>query len=204
VVEMARADVDSQSGVSQRLTIDAGANLPTASLLYRTDAGTGSTLAIFVTDDVTTTRVASAPTGEGGWRQLWGDVTPWVGKTVTLTVSLLQPAGQLGSQVVVDEVSLGSWTTPHVTSVAPREVSGIGPTEVTLIGENLFEATIVKVDDAPVPVAWVDPHTVIITVPEGLSLGLHSIWVLNPAGEVAVLRGVLRVGRGTFLPVARR
>jgi len=56
----------------------------------------------------------------------------------------------------------------------------------------------VAIDDEPLPagvVALVDPHSIAIEIPSGLSLGLHDITVTSPSQEQSTLQDALMTAR---------
>ncbi len=79
-----------------------------------------------VNDGQSTTPVLSFSENTGGWSHAWTDLTPWAGKTITLTFVVHQVAGFPQTWAYLDEVSIGS-SYPDVwvsESVAPRARPG--------------------------------------------------------------------------------
>jgi uncharacterized repeat protein (TIGR01451 family) len=96
--------------LSQSLTIPAGRDAPVLCLLHRqrmTQPNGATGLRVTLSDGVTTTLLLSA-TESGGRVPAYADVQPWAGQQVTVTVGLLQAAGEPYARLYLDEVTLGS------------------------------------------------------------------------------------------------
>jgi len=198
-----RSEQAGDSAIHQRVTIPRDLHRPTLSVMYQlygAAPGSSSGFEIRITDELTTT-VAFSATTSMPWSLAWADLQPWSGKTVTVTLTAHQAAGDPYVHLFLDEVSLGSWLTPVVQAVSPSSVEAWTSTTVTITGENFIETPAVRLDQTPVEgVRWVDEHSLQVTVPSELPPGLYDVWVMNPGGQENVLPFGLKVGRQVYLP----
>lgn len=96
---------------SQAVTIPVTMTSPVVSFLYDFGgvvAGDGSSFQVKLTTNTGTTTLLSSTQGTNGWQQVWFNVSPWVGQTITLTFQLNQTANRPVAWVYVEEISLGT------------------------------------------------------------------------------------------------
>jgi uncharacterized repeat protein (TIGR01451 family) len=107
----ATAELAGDSAISQSVQVPEGSGPPTLSFLYRL-TGSSSTgdrgLGIAVSDEVSATEIVTLTVDTTDWTHAWVDMTPWAGKTLTLTLSVHQTAGEPAVRALLDEISLGS------------------------------------------------------------------------------------------------
>ncbi len=188
-------------GIRQQVQVPAASDKPTLSFFARTDPAGGS-LALL--------RVTLTP--EGGpaadlalnwsqgpiWSHAWADLSAWAGKTAVLTFAFQHPGGDNVPTIDVDEVSVGGWHMPRITSVtAPVGMTG----SLTIKGENFEPGATVTVD-VPLATTFVSSTELTAVLTPGAKPGLRGVWVKNPGGEEAL--AVVRFGLPTFLPLLGR
>ncbi len=191
------------SQLRQSVTIPAILHQPTLSFLYQLsgEGMHGSALSLLVHEGLTTTTVFST-SAASGWQLGWADLTPWQGKTVTVTFQSTQAVGDQYLQATVDRVALGSWRTPRPQALSPTALPwGTGGT-LTVTGTNFIATPQVFVGDRALSNGrLVDAATVSATLPADLPPGRYTVWVVNPGGERNAVPMVLAVGEESFLPV---
>lgn len=140
----------------------------------------------------------------GEWQHAWIDLQPYAGRAVSVSFVLRPEAGQPHQRVLLDEVSLGSWLTPQAMRVTPsRIVAGAPATTVVISGVNFQSTPAVRLDDTLLAgVEWLGSGAVRATLPAGLAIGSHDVWVTNPDGRESTLVGGVRVGPSLYLPLA--
>jgi hypothetical protein len=130
------------------------------------------------------------------WSHAWADLGAWAGKSAVLTFAFVHPGGDNVAPIDVDEVSVGGWHTPRITSVVrPDGMTG----EVKIQGENFEPGATVRVDDTALTTTFVDSTKLTAELPAGVKTGLRPLWVTNPGGEEAL--STIRVGASSFLPL---
>ncbi len=105
------ADHGSNSSLAQVVALPGGMATPTLSFLYQLAGAAGpggNGLEVKLDDGIAATTVLSITQSTTGWTHAWADLTPWAGKTITLTFALHQVAGFPQTWASLDEVSLGS------------------------------------------------------------------------------------------------
>jgi hypothetical protein len=132
----------------------------------------------------------------------------WSGKQITVTFTLHQGAGDPLAYLDLDDISLGSWLTPVIEAASPNEIHDpqTNPA-ITITGENFIQQPAVFIDQSqvdPANVAWLDEHTLVVTLPAGMFIGKHDLKVTNPGGPAAFLPGGFRVGWALFMPIMSR
>lgn len=189
-----------EATAARQVTLGASLHRPTLGLTYRhTDLTATLALHVQAVGGTPNTVTQTLPPGVG-WQRAWMDLTSFAGQTLTVTVSL---QGAPGSWPVADfdEIVLGSWTTPLVTSVSPAVLdapSGV----VTLVGDNFMGTPTVTLGGVTTPVAVVDAQHLSVTIPASLGYGRHAVVVTNPDGFATTSTHGLQIGRGVlFLPV---
>lgn len=97
------------STLSQSVTIPAGMSHPTLTFMKRVlgNADDGALVAVRVREGANPPQ-EFAIAGDARWSFDWVDMTPWRGKTVTVSFVVEQPADQPAAQLYLDSVTLGS------------------------------------------------------------------------------------------------
>jgi uncharacterized repeat protein (TIGR01451 family) len=99
------------SQIAQRITLAAGGNAPTLSLLYLLDGAapnSGSSLLVQVVTGSGATTLFSTTASVNTWTHRWFDLSAWAGQTITLTANVQQAANRLCTWGYLDEVTIGS------------------------------------------------------------------------------------------------
>jgi hypothetical protein len=193
-----------ESTLTRTVAIPAAMHRPTLSFAYSlARAGAGSRLEVRADDGsgaaTILTRDAASP-----WGVVWADLTPYAGKSVTLTLALVQAAGAPPAELLVDDVALGSWRTPVVAGFSPSRIEGRAPATLTLTGENFIGTPRVLLGDRELQgVRREGDTTLSVTVPAGLKPGLYRITVINEGGQRVAADG-LTIGTRIFLPLSAR
>jgi Tol biopolymer transport system component/outer membrane protein assembly factor BamB len=183
---------------SQLITIDVALHQPTLSFLYHVPTALGDgAFAVNVTG-LTSTEVLSTSAVTIGWQQAWADLSPYAGQVVTVTFRLngsLLPVG-------VDEVTVGSWTTPRIQQVSSSQLTGPAATLI-ITGDNFIATPTVFLGDTPLlDVTWLDSTRLQVNVPAGLPDGLSGLRVINPGGATAQWSEPFAVNRyRVYLPL---
>ncbi|MDX9953928.1 MAG: IPT/TIG domain-containing protein [Anaerolineae bacterium] len=206
----AGAQLIQSASVTQTLTLPADIPAPTLSLLFRCEAGLlEDSFSIRVQNSTTTTTLlelnSNAPISEtlaGGWMHLWYDLDAWRGQTLTFTLSLVDVEDNLNSIVQVDEITLGAWETPSITTVMPGRIEAGATAPITITGGNFIPTPMVHFGATPAAsVEWVDKQTLRVIPSAALPFGTHDVIVSNPGGASATQLGGLQVGHRVLLPV---
>lgn len=190
--------------LSQRVSIPETMHEPTLAFAYKSKFGispAGSAFAVSITDDVTTTRIFTGQQIDSNWIQAWVDMKPWAGKSITISVGATNNSET--GQMFVDDIALGSWTTPLIsnTELFTNSLSVGG--QIIVTGSN-FIATPTLMLNNMIPltdVQWVNSETIKVSIQDSLSPGIYDLWVTNPSGARGVLPSALRIGRQFFLPL---
>jgi len=202
----ATVTTSAQSQLQQVVTILPALTQPTLSFFYQLTGGgpNGSTFALTVQEGMTTTTVFSATTASN-WQLGWADLTPWQGKTVTVTFQTAQAVGDSYLQVALDRVTLGSWRTPVPQQVTPHQLPWGIASSLTITGSNFIATPKVYLGERLLPsIVWQDDHTLTVNTPADLPPGRHDLWVVNPTGERMLLASGLVVGQQFYLPLVQR
>jgi uncharacterized repeat protein (TIGR01451 family) len=175
---------ESNSWLSQTLTIPVAMTNPGLSFLYQFRQGNQDGLSPFsvvIQEGTNTSTLFSTTTVSTNWTHRWFDLSPWKGKTVTITFRLDNAAE--GSPVLIyfDDVSAGStypdlWINSAGTSVVPSD-----PVIYTIAYGNRGA---VAATDARVSVALPTGMVFVSATPPPSSTGSQLIWnVGNLAGN---------------------
>jgi hypothetical protein len=210
--EVGLPDQALQETFSQLIRLPESMHSPTLSFFYRFDpflAPTTATLDVLVLEAGQEPVVVATKQQSGvDWSHAWADLTPWLGKQVTLQFRLDQPAGEYPPQVWIDEISVSSWTTLTLLSITPGK-TGIIPGAglwIHLHGENLIAGSHVYLDEQEVGLLendgvtgnmriWLSPDT---------PPGLHDLRVVAPSGMEDTLADALYVGIPLYMPFVTR
>lgn len=198
---------DATSRISQTVTVPATAENPTLALAYRMgqDAQQGNSVVVRVTDDISSTIVATLTNTSNGWHLGWADMSMWKGQTVKVTLEWHQRAGNLVDAVLIDDVSLGDWTTPVPQTISPNQIIDAQSTEITVTGLNFTGLSTIFVDGKQLQsVQRVDSTTLKAMLPASLAPGRYDVLVHNADGTESAIAGALTIGRETALPSIMR
>lgn len=105
------ASQSSNIALSQTVTLQAGILNPTLSFFYDLHGASPQNPEAFtvsVVDDLTSTVIFST-TDNSNWRHQWLDLSPWVGKTVTLVFASKTLEGDSYVNLYLDDVTLGAY-----------------------------------------------------------------------------------------------
>ena len=142
--------------------------------------------------------------GQVDWSSFWIDLSEWQGQHVTLTMQLEQAVGEPFSRLRLDDISIGSWLTPQISSVSPSQIPPETYLPVTISGENFIDTPSVTVGGLLASqVNMVDEHTLIALLPSVLVPGIYPLVVTNPGGQQAVYPA-LNVGEHIFIPLTMK
>lgn len=198
------------STIAQRVAIPVSLHRPTLSWMAAIDtpANALASFQVGISSAVSTTITSTllySTTQATDWQLNWADLTPWAGQTVTVTFALSQSTGARPSQVYLDNITLGAWTTPVPQRVAPTQVTVDVATPIVITGENFMETSKVQVGDVTLGnVKWVNEQTLEATLPATLPPGNYAVTVTNPGGTATHLTNALAVGEQLYLPLVAR
>ncbi len=187
-------DVGSGTSISQSLTISDTAHQPTLSLLYQLPA-TGTLTAHIQSSSYREHLSVNTPSPL--WTHLWADLSPFAGETITLTLAFTGT----GQTVYLDDVSIGSWMTPQITSVTPNNVQRGELIDIN--GHNFMPLVQIYLDDLLVQnTTWVSSTLMTAQIPNTVTLGSHEVIMYNESGATAVAGDPIVVKTNTvYLPV---
>jgi Tol biopolymer transport system component len=194
-----------ESRISQQITIPMEMHNPSLSLhaKYVTD----DTIAndhfnVFIDDGTQVTDLLQIGT-EQEMTHYWFDMQDWVSKTITVTFSLSTKANDLHSTAYIDEVRLGSWVTPIVYTITPGTIQANSPFTLTVRGENFIPGVTTTIDNRlDGSIEWIDDQTLNLNFDQGLSPGVHWLWISNPGGAAAPV--ALQSGTLLSIPFIRK
>jgi hypothetical protein len=194
--------------VSQVVTLPAQMVHPTLSFFHKAMSGDPegqARLSVHVDDGLSATTVFSTPAAVA-WTQGWVEMEPWLGKTVTVTFSVEQADGEPLLAVYLDDISLGPWTTPVISEVAPAQIyADWAGAPITVRGENFTPATAVSLGATRLDaVTFMDEHTLQATLPANLLAGSYDVRVENADGRQSVAPGGFTLGGWGYLPIVRK
>jgi Tol biopolymer transport system component len=190
------------STITQTIELPASLHKPTLSLSYKLaiSGNAGS-----FTLDVNGTQMLNETSSSDDWTQHWIDMLPWAGQTVTMTLSTDGTFKGGYVTAVVDEVSIGEWLTPVITSINPSQLPDYSNTTITINGENFIQPATVRLNDSTVlATTWIDENTLNAIIPPGLPPDRYDVWVINPGGQEALVSAGLQLGSMIHLPVVRK
>ncbi|MEZ4861548.1 MAG: IPT/TIG domain-containing protein [Caldilineaceae bacterium] len=205
------------SAISQTVTIPADLPHPTLSFLYALDGGAGQsrfdvaiTHNLTVTQDMTTTQTVTATqifsdATNTPWRLGWSDLTPWQGQTVTITFAIHQVAGEPAFRVMLDDIWLGAWQTPVITTVTPEQVESGHAATLVITGENFKDIAAVRLGETLLSnVRILDEQTLQADLPASIGPGVWDMWIIKSDGDTSVHPNAIRVGKQLFMPFMAR
>jgi hypothetical protein len=200
----AAADITTE--ISQTVFIPEEMHSPTLAFDYAMeDSGKVSpALLIKIEDESGSTTVDLPPSNNINWKHFWYDLSPWAGKQVTVRMIQSQKQGGLNANVLLDNISLGSWEMLVIKKVTPDYpfFPGLKPETITIQGENL-NSPIVEIDGKPFTPQFLDKYTMQIQLAPGdlLFQPEHEIRVTNEGGYIWMTK--IRMQPILFLPLIK-
>lgn len=202
-------DGPAESVLSQTASLPLNMYAPTLSFFYRMKDNLTNTLPDFRLSltpqggSPVLLKALTASTQINNWQHVWFDLSPWLGQTVKLAFEVPHVPGQNEAMVMLDEITLGGWTTPIVTGRTPGRVSyPVGSNIwVEITGENLMSGAKVWFGETQSPeVVWVSATQLRVRVPQGLNYGAYRLRVENPGGIYVYAPGGLVIGGVVYIP----
>ena len=161
--------------LQQSVFIPEGLRKPTLSFFYRffSPYPSASKLKVMVEDDTRTAMLFETATPTEDWEHQWVDMSPWAGKSVTVTFALPQIPGSFSAWADLDDVTLGSsayadaWVSPlslipeagdHLSLLLPYGNAGDALSSNTQLTLTL-PAQLELLSAVPAPSAHPDPTT---------------------------------------------
>jgi hypothetical protein len=198
--------------LSQTITLPATMYKPTLSFFFgltRTDPTQQVALnAIILEEGQPPAQVASSSVVDLNWAHAWADLTPWIGKTVTLQFQLAQSQGDFAAHMMLDEISVTSWTSPVLRSIAPEQIVTPSPEGdwITITGDNLMAESSVFIGNLQLGTVEFDPETGTLRalLDQALPIGRHDLRVVAPSGVEERLTDVLTIGLEQWVPLVRK
>lgn len=191
-----------QSQLRQTVVVPSTLHQPTLSFMYALngEGNRGSMFHVAITEGISTTTVFSVA-AESAWQLGWADMTPWQGKSVTITFQTSQAVGDQYLQAALDRVALGSWRRPLPQAFSPTAMEwGVSATLV-LTGANFIATPRIYVGERLLSnVVQIDVNMLTVPLPADLAPGRYPIWVVNPGGERMRAPSILSIGQEIYLP----
>jgi Tol biopolymer transport system component len=185
---------------SQVITVTPGLANPTLSFLYHIPTPlTGGEFQVQISQGGNTTTVLQTAQSTSTWQHVWADLTAYSGQAVTITLAADHTMGAIW----LDELSLGSWTTPQVTAVSPTHWPFEQPITLNVTGTNFLETPTVLLGQMALNnVTWLSNSQLEITIPPIIAEGVYTLTVVNPGGARAVAAETITVAKERlFLPL---
>ena len=201
-----QATESSESSLTQRITIPATLHKPTLAFDYVSSGGASASqplLQVLINVEGNEQQVFTSSRA-GGWAHAAIDMAAWAGQTLDVTIRLNQVVGVPPATTIIDDVSLGSWLTPVVQTVAEASVEAFEDTPITINGENFIGTPVVMLGTTMLKnVEVADERTLMATVPAGMVPGRYRLVVENPGRQ----RGsgpMIAIGHQLYLPLVTR
>lgn len=203
-------DAFGQGYVYQTLTIPHGIRRPTLGAYYVLGNGTQATVGqltasisdgpsehtLFVADRPTPWRTLPSGVRYPFWQYAYADLTPWVGRTITLRFQFQQSGG---GGVLLDGISVAAWPTPAIASIWPVAAAPGTTTSLLIRGQNLSTAGVL-LGTQPLALTQSSDTELRATISGGLPLGRYDVWVTLPGGYRSVLPAAFTVGGHAAIP----
>jgi hypothetical protein len=143
------------------------------------------------------------------WEHHWVDLEAYLGKTVSLKFIWHQKTGEPVIHIDLDDISVGAWETPRLTSITPQgwDCKEAIPESVILNGENFINKPYVMFNDiqlSDTAVTWLDGSNLSVHLPVDLLPGVYSITVINPGGQITRFNNAFHYGCSVFHPIVTR
>jgi hypothetical protein len=178
-------EMTGQAVVQQTVTISENLHHPTLSLVYRYVSETplrNEPLKIGV-DTASGLTSLGAYTISVGTTHVWFDMVPWLGQTVSVTLSISQTEDGYFSWADLDEISLGSWLTPVVYEIVPAQIEAVEslPVVAEISGANFVATPVVFAGLIRLEgVVMIDDSLLQVPIPAGLWPGVKDLRVQIP------------------------
>lgn len=199
--------------LQQTFTLPVDFHQPTLAFAYALTGTAPYQFTLDVQGTNGTTRLLT-DTQASGWQTPWFDLSNYLGQTISVTWSISTTSPEFGSAwVALDEVSLGSWTTPRVYSFTTNSQDNL--TTILLEPDQPFTATVHGANFMPGALVWAGPYSATQSVwidantlqadfDNPFPVGVYALRVVNPGGAEDALPNAVWVGKFVFLPVIRR
>ena len=140
------------------------------------------------------------------------DLTPWASQKVTLILALTSEDDWIRDVAYVDNISLGSWTTPVIDSALISQSGSIThvlelgqSATITVTGQNFLGTPTVRLGQTALASVTVTGEShLIATIPANLGPGIHTLWITNPDKTLTALPNTAIVGNQIYLPLLSR
>lgn len=201
------AGSDEEGTISQTVTIPADMRNPTLALMVRAakiSPDSQSKLQAIVEDEGTFTSVLEVGEAED-WSLAWADLSPWIGKTITIHLTVHQSANDPWVKYYLDDISLGSWTTPWIEQVEPAALPEFDQDVITIHGENFSEPLNLFLNQIPIDqFSVINDQTIQFHLPAGIGPGVYDVSITTPIGQKTELHSGLRLGLAIYIPAILR
>lgn len=166
-------------------------------------AGNAGELSLQLTDGQKMVSLSKLVADSGRWELITQDMEDWHGLPITMTLSWTQRAGSLPTRLYLDDVVMGEWLTPILSSSTPSKLpAGYSRATLLLQGINFIQNLSVKIGSTTMnDVQRLSDTMIEIALPDGLPVGIYDVAVINPGGQDAVLFGALQIGERSVLPL---
>jgi hypothetical protein len=146
-----------------------------------------------------------AAISEGEWAHQWIDLSAWAGKSVSVTLFVCNDLRYGATNLMLDEVTIGSWRTGSIFSIFPSAFEGGEQVAFTLTGENFApQAKVLIGDIEATTVVWIDETMLQVEFDHEFTPGIYHLTVINPGGYRSVIPGAVHIGRIVFLPAIQK
>ena len=187
------------SSLSQTVTLPADMHNPTLSFHYFQQDSYGGLLTVEMNGQV----IFSSTQALSTWQYQWLDVSAWLGQTVEIKFTLQTGEDQVSVMSYLDDVSLGSWATPLISTITPNHAEAYTPLTLTITGDNFIDMPAVRLNEVALDgVERLDAATLVVHLPQGLAPDIYTVRVVNPGGQDSLILNGLKVGQFVYLPVA--
>ena len=117
------------SWLRQQVAIPSTLSNPGLSFVYQLDQGNPdgrNPFSVTIQDGVSTTRVFTTTAVTTDWTHRWFDLSPWAGRTISITFDVQNAADNSPAVVTLDEITVGStypdlWVAKRGLSVRPND-----------------------------------------------------------------------------------
>ena len=187
--------VDAASNVGQVVTLPADLHRPMLSVVYRNSLANPDDGVAFAVQGAGEAQPTLFTLRSGlTWNRVSYDLSAWAGETITVSVRLVDGGSPNELAIDLDELYVGSWTTPVVESFSPGRLDTPGGS-FTLVGDNFYGVPTVIVGGLAASAVLVDARHLSVTVPTGLPYGRHVVLVTNPDGTTAASGSLMEIGQ---------
>ena len=146
--------------------------------------------------------IASPP-----WNRVSIDLPNWHGQPITLTLSFVKDKSDCGMPpLYIDDLLITEWRTPVIYALSPSIFASATVTQaITLSTTNASPSATIRIDDTIIGQStWLSSTLMTLTLPAGLPIGRHDVWITNPDGQETVLIQGLRIGYEASMPIVFR